>query len=333
MTTKKRFAVASKGASKSSWTPLKPGDVIDVIAPGSRTSGEELYNGLKFLEASGFKIRASKNIFGNDTICANTDEERLRQLQHALYSPDSKAVWCVRGGYGAIRLSAEMAKWKAPKTSKLLIGYSDVSTIHQFLNQFWKWPSLHGPLLDRLGCGEVPPNHVAELKSLLMGQVTDVQFSDLIPMNRAAMKKQTISAPVYGGNLMVLGSVLGTPLQKNPSGILFFEERGERGYRVDRLLMQMELAGMFKAAKAVVLGDFIGGLEPDGTDMVSPILARFAERMSIPVFSGVPAGHGDTQRPVFFNTSAVLKCGDQGVLTISSGAKVGPVAKPKGKRA
>lgn len=327
MTIKKRFVTASKGASKSSWAALKPGDVIDVIAPGSRTSGEELYKGLKFLEACGFKIRASKNIFGQDVICANSDGERLRQLQHALYSEDSKAVWCVRGGYGAIRLSAEMAKWKAPKTSKLLIGYSDVSTIHQFLNQFWKWPSLHGPLLDRLGRGEVPPNDVAELKSLLKGELTDVQFSYLNPMNRAAMKKSTVSAPVYGGNLMVMGSVLGTPLQKNSGGILFFEERGERGYRVDRLLMQMELAGMFKAAKAIVFGDFIGGLEPDGKDMVTPVLARFAERMSIPVFSGVPAGHGETQRPVFFNTSAVLKCGDAGVLTISSGVKVGAAPK------
>lgn len=312
--------VSSAGASKFLWPTLQRGDLIDVIAPASRTTGEELYNGLKFLEACGFKIRASKAIFGDDVICANTDEERLFQLKHALYSPDSKAVWCVRGGYGAIRLSAHIAKWKAPKKAKLLIGYSDVSTIHQHLNQFWKWPSLHAPLLSTLGAGKITPNDVTELRELLSGVRTQVQYSGLQPMNKAAEKKHVINAPVYGGNLMVVNSTLATPLQANPKGILFFEERGERGYRVDRLLMQMELAGMFRDAKAVVLGDFIGGLEPDGKDMVTPVLKRFAENQKIPVFAGVPAGHGDIQKPVFFNTSATLRCGDEGILTISSGS-------------
>src|SRR6201999_2596399 len=78
---------------------------------------------------------------------------RFRQLRKALFARDSRAVWCVRGGYGAIRISQRLQALKAPRQPKLLIGYSDATTLHQLLNLFWGWPTLHGPLLDRLPRG------------------------------------------------------------------------------------------------------------------------------------------------------------------------------------
>jgi muramoyltetrapeptide carboxypeptidase len=303
----------------SKWNALQPGDLIDVIAPGSRCSDQELESGVKTLESWGYRVRVDSKIFGPDVICSNTDEERFRQLKKALTAKDSKAVWCARGGYGAIRFTEELKKLKKPSKTKLLIGYSDITTIHHLLNQFWSWPSLHGPLLDRVGRGDARPDEVSELKAVLRGEKKAVHFSNLIAMNKSAQKKSTIKATVSGGNLMVANSTLGGVLQKPFKGIVFLEDRGERGYRVDRLLKQMELAGSFKQAKAIVFGDFIGGLEADGKDMVTPILERFAHEMKIPVFKGVEAGHGDKQRPVFFNTPAILTGGASASLNIQTG--------------
>ncbi|NJL24344.1 MAG: hypothetical protein HC902_03670 [Calothrix sp. SM1_5_4] len=84
--------------------PLQNGEIVDIVAPASRCTDEELKNGLKVLRELGFVPRVPKNLFGGKTyLFANSDAERLRQLKSALYAPDSKLIWCVRGGYGALR--------------------------------------------------------------------------------------------------------------------------------------------------------------------------------------------------------------------------------------
>jgi muramoyltetrapeptide carboxypeptidase len=76
----------------------------------------------------------------------------------------------LRGGYGSIRILPELNKIKAPFTPKLLIGYSDITSLHVFLTQKWKWSSLHGPLIDRIGENTITPSEVSDLKSLIFGK-------------------------------------------------------------------------------------------------------------------------------------------------------------------
>src|SRR3984885_13844692 len=141
---------------------LARGDVVDVVAPGFRSPPEQLELGIAFLERLGLIPRVPPNLFGEDLLCANTDARRFAQLRRALYARDSRAVWCVRGGYGALRIIERLQALKPPARSKLLIGYSDATTLHQLLNLFWGWPSLHGPLLDRLGSTDVREDERAE---------------------------------------------------------------------------------------------------------------------------------------------------------------------------
>ena len=310
------------GQKEKLWSHLKPNDLIDIVAPASRCSDEEFKKGLEKLESWGYRTRVQPHIFGDDVICAQTDQIRFQQLKKALYARDSKAVWCVRGGYGAIRLTDALMKMKKPAHTKLFVGYSDMTTIHHYLNQFWKWPTLHACMIDRLGRGNSRQEDLRELKAVLSGEKKEVVYSDLKAMNKSAQKKLKIQSAVFGGNLMVANSTLGGPMQKPYSGIVFFEETSERGYRVDRLLTQLSLAGAFKKTKAIVFGNFIGGLEADGRDMVTPVLERFAQEQKIPVYRGVEAGHGDLQRPVPLATRATLHS-QNGVaqLTVESGAK------------
>lgn len=310
-----------KKIKKTGWQTLEVGDTVDVVAPGFSIPPEKLEAAREFLTKLGLKPRIPANIFGDDFLCAQTDKVRYELLKKALLATDSKAVWCVRGGYGAIRMIEQIAKLKKPRAPKIFIGYSDSTTLHNFFNQFWGWPTLHGPLLDRLGQHTLPVDQVQECLDVIFGRQDKVTFKGLKPMNAAARKKNKISASVAGGNLTVTQSHLGTKFYRPPRGqILFFEDLGERGYRVDRMLFHLEMAGYFKAVKAIVFGDFLNSDEPTGQNLVPQVLARFAETQKIPVFGGLEVGHGAFQRTLPLATSATLVCGATGELTVATGA-------------
>ncbi len=316
------------------WQPLKIGDVVDVVAPGFGISNESLEQAKKFLVDLGLKPRVPADIFGPDVLCAQADSVRLRHLKAALVAKDSKAVWCLRGGYGAIRLVEPLSKLKAPALSKIFVGYSDSTTIHNFLNQYWGWATLHGPLLDRLGQHTLPLDQVNEALDVVFGRVENVVHSGLMPLNAKARAKRTLRGRVFGGNLTVTQSHLGTAFQVTPKeAVLVFEDIGERGYRVDRILVQLEQAGYFASTRAVVFGEFVGGEEKDGSESISAVIQRFADNAGFAVFRGLKAGHGQSQRMVPFNTICELRCGDIGELKIASGAQASTTgAKPKARR-
>lgn len=272
---------------------------------------------MAFLRGLGVKPRVPRTIFGKDLLCANSDARRLAHLRRALEAPDSACVWCIRAGYGAIRLIEPLRRMRPPRRPKLFVGYSDATTLHFLLNQHWGWPSLHGPLLDRLGRGPVPPDELEELRDVLFGSRRSVTFESLTPLNTAARRRQVVRSRVFGGNLSILQTLLGTPLQRSPRRILFLEDVGERGYRIDRMLQHLAQAGALRGAQAIVFGAFIGGGEADGRNLIPQVLQRFAREQRMPVLQGMLAGHGEHQRPVFFNTAAELRCGAAPSLSIS----------------
>ncbi|HTV52399.1 MAG TPA: LD-carboxypeptidase [Steroidobacteraceae bacterium] len=297
---------------------LRAGDVIDVVAPGFRCTDELLEGGVRFLRDLGLTPRVPRALFGEDLLCANSDRIRFEQLRRALLAPDSRGIWCVRGGYGALRLVPALLRLPKPPRPKLFVGYSDATTLHYFLNHHWKWPTLHGPLLDRLGSGLVGAQELQELESVVLGGAPAVSFSELIPLNGPARRLRRVQSRVFGGNLSVLQTVLGTPLQRRPRQILFLEDIGERGYRVDRMLQHLLQAGALAGVQALLFGDFLGGQDPDGRNLVNAVLERFAQAQRFPVLRGMRAGHGEHQRPVFFNTRAGLRCGRSAELTIAT---------------
>ena len=297
---------------------LQPGDIVDVVAPGFCCSAQALRAGTAYLRRLGLVPRLPQRLFGADLLCANSDHARFAQLRRALTAPDSRAVWCVRGGYGAIRLVGDLLELAPPRRPKLFIGYSDATTLHYLLNHHWRWPTLHGPLLDRLGSRAAPLEELEELRSVLLGGAREVVFRGLVPLNAPARRRARLTARVFGGNLTVLETTLGTPLARHPRQILFLEDIGERGYRVDRMLQHLAQAGALGHVKAVVFGAFIGGREPRGGTLVPAVLERFAREQPVPVLAGMKAGHGEHQRPVFFNTPAELCCGASPSLTIAT---------------
>lgn len=309
--------------SESRWQPLQQGDIVDIVAPGFREERSILKKIDLFLASWGLQARYPKDIFGKDAICSNSREKRFEHLLNAISAKDSKAVWCLRGGYGAIHLLPLLhKKLKGKKLpAKLLIGLSDVSSLHLYMNQFQNWATVHGPMMDRLALDKVKPKLQRELKGLVFGDIAQMEFSKLKPMNEAAKKNKNLLGPVVGGNMVTVASSLGTPFQIDASGkILFFEDIGERGYRIDRLLEQMSQAGIFNKVKAVVFGEFLYGAEANGKKLWKNALQEFANRNKFPILSGVPCGHGLVQRPVPFGVKGRLSLVDK-TLIIPTGAR------------
>ncbi|MBC7372126.1 MAG: LD-carboxypeptidase [Bdellovibrionaceae bacterium] len=302
----------------SSWKFLKAGDIVDVVSPGFASTKEEVEAARNFLLKWNLVPRIPKNLIQKHFLHSNSDEKRFGFLREAILAKDSKIVWCLRGGYGSNRLLPGLDKLK-PKTQKLLVGISDITSLHVYFEQKWNWPTLHASLLDRMGSGKVPPKIEKETMDLLFGRSQEIEFKKLKPMNASAKNLKSIRSSVVGGNLIVLQSTLGTPYQVNTDGkILFIEDLGERGYRVDRVLEHFYQAGLFKKCKALIIGEFLGGKEESGKILWPQVFKSWADRLDIPVFSGMEAGHGIIQRPVPLMTKAVLTGGSRGHLVISA---------------
>ena len=286
---------------------LKPGDHVEIIAPGSRCSDKQLADLKKLLLSWQLHCIVDDAIFGPDLLCANTDEMRFKLLKNALERPETKAIICARGGYGSMRLIPPLSNVSPVFPPKLFVGMSDITALHLYLQQQWQWPTIHGSLTS----DNVSNESIAALKSLLFGENCPIEFSCL-PLNALAEKKQSIEAHITGGNLCLVQTSIGTMWQmQGKNKIIFLEEVNERAYRIDRMLEQLHQAASVHDAAAILFGDFTGGDEPDGSSLIAPVLARFAERCAIPVVQVKGIGHGYVNFPLILGAKATLQLGDR----------------------
>lgn len=297
---------------------LKKGDVIDIIAPASRCEEITLNKTTELLSSWGLHSRIAENIFGDDLLCANTDEKRFQQLQEALTNDVSSAVWCLRGGYGSARLMPALAKIKAPSQQKLFIGFSDITVIHLFLQKCWGWSTLHGPSLRQVVFNTIAEDSIQNLKKILFQEVDSLCLKNLKPFNQLAKKQATIQSVITGGNLSIIQTSIGTPWQIDArEKIILIEDVNERGYRIDRILTHFLQANILQEAKALLIGDFTKGEENDGLPYVERVLQQFSEKISIPVLRIEDVGHGKGNQPIILNQAVTLKTGVSCSLTFA----------------
>jgi len=304
------------------WQGLEPGDIVDIIAPSSGSDLSSLKKSLKYIENLGLIPRYQKGIFGKDLLCASSDEVRFQQLKNALLAKDSKVIWCLRGGYGASRLLPSLAKLKRPNQVKLLIGYSDITHLHMHLNYCWKWPTLHASMLEEIADENVSKKELKDLKEILIFKKKSIIYKNLKPLNNSAKTKKTVHSFLTGGNLTILMSSLATPFQAHARDqILVLEDIGERGYRVDRMLVQLQQAGYFEGIRGLIFGDFVGGEERDSKKLWKNVQKRFAKSVNFPVLKNLPLGHSTKQRPIPLMTKTKLHLGDKPTIEIATGVR------------
>ncbi|MCC6278001.1 MAG: LD-carboxypeptidase [Oligoflexia bacterium] len=296
---------------------LKPGDRVAIVGLSSIFKWSVLKPAMKELERWGLKPLLAPRLQKKNLIFSGTVEDRAAQIQWAVRNPKVKAIWCVRGGYGAYDLIPFLKKMKRPAHPKVLIGYSDVTAVHLFFNQTWKWPSLHGPLFNRLADARAAKNQksLEMTKAILMNREYRLSISKGLSSQNL---NRSVVGTLVGGNLAMMAASLGTDWEIQTNGkVLFIEEIGERAGRLDRLLAQLEQAGKFDQVKALILGDFVDCREADGKDYTKEILEKRFAKHKIPIVRGFPAGHGRVNLPFVLGRKIRIEGGKEFCLVES----------------
>lgn len=305
----------AKQQMTSIWPVLQAGDVVDIISPGWKSPEDDCLKAKKAIEAMGYQPRMQA-IDQAHPLFSDTDDARFLALKNALYAEDSKVIWCMQGGYGSARLMPELMKLEPPQEPKCVIGFSDITVLHLFLNQRWGWPTLHGPVLAHVGNGRTAQKEVQELQQILSGDKQDFTFNSLQPLNEAAQQEGSVSAEVIGGNLSLVETSIGTDWECKPEGkILFIEEYDERAYRVDRLFVHLQQAGMLESVKAILLGDIVNH-HPEENELLQQVIQEFAAQRNIPVLHFKDVGHGKINHAFPLNVSMDLVLGENASLSI-----------------
>jgi muramoyltetrapeptide carboxypeptidase len=272
--------------------PVRPGDRVAVVAPAGPFERSALEAGVALI-GDRYRVRYDEHIYSRQRYLAGNDERRLAELTTALSDPEVKAVFCARGGYGAMRLLTKLAAWATSSRlpAKPLIGFSDITALHQWL-QSSGLASIHGPVLSQLG--RLPAESAQRLFSLIESTLPPEPL-----VGTDSYVGGTVEGPLLGGNLSVFTRLLGTPfLPPLDGGILLLEDVSEQPYRLDRMWTHLELAGVFRRLKGIVLGQFIGCEPRDGGFTAAEVLRELARGTGLPCAAGFPIGHGDVNEPV-----------------------------------
>jgi muramoyltetrapeptide carboxypeptidase len=271
---------------------VRPGDTVAIVAPAGPFDKAALEAGLAIISER-YRVRYDEHIHSRVRYLAGDDNRRFLELTTALTSPDIKAVFCARGGYGAMRLLPRLASWAAEERipAKPLVGFSDITALHQWL-QSNGIASIHAPVLTQLG--RVPADSPKRLFALLESTGPAEPL-----MGTETYVGGTVEGPLLGGNLSVFTRLLGTPFMPPLDGaILLLEDLSEQPYRLDRMWTHLELAGVFRKIRGIVLGQFIGCEPREGDFTAAEVLRDLAATTGVPCASGFPIGHGDINEPV-----------------------------------
>ena len=300
---------------------LQPGDLVAIAAPGSAFDRAAFTRGAEFIAAQGYRVTWRANITARAGYFAGDDDRRAGELNSWLRDPEVKAILFARGGYGTSRIVDRLDFAALRRHPKAIAGFSDLTVLLLAATQRAGIAAFHGPMVAGAGKGEDGERDMARLLALLAGKPGPRAHRGL-----RALRPGRVRAPVTGGNLSLLAHSIGTPFQVATRGrILFVEEIGEAPYRVDRMVRQLLLAGVFRGVAGVVLGQF-SGLKPGERRAVAGLFLEALGDRAVPVVSGFPAGHGSPNRAFPLGVTATLDADgrDAGVRPVRDGRQ--PIA-------
>jgi muramoyltetrapeptide carboxypeptidase len=268
---------------------LRPGDRIAVVAPASPFPTDEFDRGLDELRRRGFEPVFDERVFAANRYLAGDAALRAASLLDAWRAADVAAVVAARGGYGSAQVLPLVGDALRSLPPKVFVGSSDLTAVLSWLTTKCGVVAMHGPMV----AGQLSRGSDGFDAASWMGALTCTTPLGAVADDVEVFARGEADGVLVGGNLTQLAASLGTPWAFDPPEgcVLFLEDVNERPYRIDRLLTQLRLAGIFARASALVFGEMLGCDERDGSvrawDAVTSCIAGFPG----PVIAGIPAGH------------------------------------------
>ena len=301
------------------WEFLKEGDSIDVIAPSSPVDNpQERYIKIKkYFSNTPFGVRIPTDLIEPTTPLeeANTIQKRAKFVYEAFES-DSKAIWAIGGGGWGVEMLDELRRYPKPTKVKPILGYSDVTALHIFANQYLGFPSIHSVVLGING--DISPgwneNGIESTLNILSGLTPEVTYN-FTPLNEAALNIQHLPAKIVGGNSLLVSALNGTThyTLETHNKFVFLESIADLPGQFSRKLMGLTYSRAIQDCAGVIFGDVIQeGGKPNSPEVQAQfdyIIERFANYYAPkkPVLSAQNLfGHGPINLPLPLNTRAIF---------------------------
>lgn len=263
--------------------PFEKNKKIGIVALAGPMDSDVLLQGESFLKSLGYDVLIAPSCFEqNKYLAGDSDEARALDLKMMFAEDEVGAILSMRGGYGSNRLMPYIKDFNFAKYPKPFIGYSDITYLHIFLNQYHKLITYHGPMIK-----DLLKNEQKTLDSFVNSSLMGKPFA-LKGVQYLSKQRPTAMGRTVGGNLTIAVSTLGTAYEIDTRGkILFLEEVNEEPYSIDRLLMQLLYAGKIQDCAGIILGDFSGADQGAILDTIKDILLP----MNKTIAYQIPAGH------------------------------------------
>lgn len=284
---------------------LEPGDLVGLINPaGIPPRPDDIERISARMRALDLRVRPAPRLLE----AGAGDETRARGINELFADPAVKALLPLRGGWGSARVLPYVDYELARRNPKIVIGYSDIVALLLALRSRAGLVTFHGPV----GVSVWDPFTVRCLRDVLFGGERAV-LCNPAGTEGATARIQTLSpgratAPLSGGNLTVLSSLIGSPYLAPEDAILFIEEVQEPVSEVDRMLTQLEQAGILARARGFVFGQCTGCMQPglDPSLTLERILDERIRPLGIPAWSGAAIGHIERQLVVPMGVAAEI---------------------------
>jgi len=281
---------------------LQKGDTIAIVATARKNIDDNLQPAIDLLHNWGLEVVIGKTIGLDNNQLAGTDEERASDFQQQLDNPNIKAIWCVRGGYGTVRMIDLLDFTKFKQSPKWIVGFSDVTVIHSYINNL-NIATIHGAMPITVARASV--ESIESLRKSLFGESLNYE----IPFD-IANRLGNAKGEIVGGNLSILYSLMGSNAQIDCKGkILFIEDLDEYLYHIDRMMMSLKRCGCFDDLNGLIVGTMTKMKDNDipwGKN-ANQIIEDVTKGYSFPVLYNFPAGHFRDNRALIFGKQVSLE--------------------------
>ena len=291
-------------AQKKMITPpyLQKGDTVAIVSTARKNLEDNLKPSIDLLESWGLKVKIGTTIGLNYHQLAGTDAQRAADFQEQMDNENIKAIWCVRGGYGTVRIIDLLDFTKFKKNPKWIIGFSDVTVLHSHLNRMGI-QSIHGTM--PISIPRASTEAKESLRTALFGEPLSYTFSCDILNHLGTAKGELV-----GGNLSIIYSLLGSESAIDCTDkILFLEDLDEYLYHIDRMLLNLKRNGCLSSLKGIIVGGMtkMNDNEIPWGKNAFEIIEEVTKDLKIPIIYNFPAGHVQDNRALIMGKTITME--------------------------